>query len=204
MGEKRSKEQADMAEPHAEGAAADYRQLAEELVAQHGNREFLRDLRAMDRDVAGEQYVLKFLFDHDGMSHPTDVRRGMGVTSSRVAAILRCLERRGFVERAVDPADRRCAIVTLTDAGRACVVERRAAAVERYAWLLERLGPEDARAFVRLHQRIHDIFRESGGIARGAGESAIAAPPASASGASALPDCAAGPLSSEYSTEGRP
>lgn len=161
MEAKQSEDQARWVEQPAEGALVDYRALAEELVAQHGNREFLRDMRAMDRDVAGEQFVLKFLFDHDGTSHPTDVRRDMGVTSSRVAAILRCLERRGFVERTVDPDDRRRAIVTLTDEGRECVAEHRAAAVERFAWLLERLGPEDARAFVRLWQRIHEIFHEA-------------------------------------------
>lgn len=203
MGQIRNEQQADMTEPHAEGTAIDYRHLAEELVAQHGNREFLRDVRAMDRDVAGEQYVLKFLSDHDGMSHPTDVRRGMGVTSSRVAAILRCLERRGFVERAVDPADRRCAIVTLTDAGRTCMVERRAAAVERCAWLLERLGPEDARTFICLQRRIRDILRESGGVSRRTGEPAITAPSTSTSGASAPSDRAAGPFSSGPTTEGR-
>lgn len=143
------------------GAPVDYRALAEEMVAQHSNHAFLRDMRAMDRNVAGEQFVLRYLFDHDGISHPTEVRRGMGVTSSRVAAILRCLERRGFVVRTEDPADRRRAIVTLTDEGRACVVEHRDAAVERCVWLLRRLGPEDARAFMRLQRRVFDIFCEA-------------------------------------------
>lgn len=203
MDQSQNEERAVLPGPRADDATINYRQLAEELVAQHSSPEFLRDARAMDRNVAGEQFVLKFLFDHDGSSHPTDMRRGMGVTSSRVAAILRCLERRGFVERTVDPTDRRRAIVTLTDAGRACVTEHRAAAVERFVWLLERLGPEDARAFVHLHRRMHAIFREAHGAngedagrasAECGGEDAAAGTsPAPGARVSASPESAAGP-----------
>jgi DNA-binding MarR family transcriptional regulator len=48
----------------------------------------------------------------------SELRTNLGVSSSRMSTILRCLQRQGLIERSVDGLDRRFVVVVLTAFGR--------------------------------------------------------------------------------------
>ncbi|MBR6709412.1 MAG: hypothetical protein IKL84_07010, partial [Clostridia bacterium] len=58
------------------------------------------------------------------------------------------------------PNDRRCVLVSLTDAGRRIVLARRYELNEYFSHVLDRLGERDAREGLRILQRIAAIVEE--------------------------------------------
>ena len=68
------------------------------------------------------------------------------VRPQAMAGTLAGLERRGLVSRSPDAADGRRAIVSITDAGRAMLEERRSESVDRLAHALDQFTPQEREA----------------------------------------------------------
>src|SRR4051794_9540500 len=77
---------------------------------------------------------------------PTQLGRGLMLSSAGVTSRIDRLERRGYVRRLPDPNDRRGVIIELTDEGLAVVDEAVAANTASDRQLLERLDPEELAA----------------------------------------------------------
>ena len=80
----------------------------------------------------------------------------LGMTTSRVAAVLGSLEKKGLLERENDEVDRRRVLVSLTQAGDALCEKRRQHFMKKISMLLSMLG-DDAPEFVRLLGRVFEI-----------------------------------------------
>ena len=80
----------------------------------------------------------------------------LSMTTSRVAAVLGSLEKKGLLERENDAVDRRRVLVSLTQAGEALCEKRKAHFKSKIALLLSMLG-DDAPEFVRLLGRMFEI-----------------------------------------------
>ena len=93
------------------------------------------------------------------------VLRLLEMTTSRVAAVLNSLEKKGLIERCADAADRRRVLVALTERGGALCARKKEAARKRLAAVFERLGQEDTDQFIRLIRRIAQISESLGGRA---------------------------------------
>jgi MarR family transcriptional regulator, 2-MHQ and catechol-resistance regulon repressor len=113
-----------------------------------------RVLRPLNVSAAGG-LVLGLLRDHAAMS-PSALGDRLIVTRATVTGLLDSLERRGFVERSANPADRRSLIVEITPAGMAVLqqVRERVHARER-AWMSD-FSDAELDAFIATLQRIQD------------------------------------------------
>ena len=107
-----------------------------EAVALQGEDGALLCLRACERPMLSGELVER-----------------LGLTTGRVANILRQLEDKGLVRRVQDLGDRRRVHVSLTDEGAARADERYAALVRAHQRLLDGLGEADSREAVRLMRR---------------------------------------------------
>ena len=138
----------------------DYRAMAEQLVdlqLQLHQAPASRRLAALDR---GASLALGYLMDHHKAAHPKELVQGMSVSSARIAALVKHLEEQGLVQRSHDPEDCRQVIVSLTEAGERLIRKRRVETVEAVARALERLGPEDAAAYLRLRAKLVRSLQE--------------------------------------------
>ena len=142
-------------------------QVLRHLGAMHHGRS--RDIQAGTR---GETAVLLFLSHRrggprrpgrDACLTPGDLAAALGLSSARVANILKSLERKGRVERLHDTVDRRRVLVRLTPAGQKEVRRRGEEMLAGTTCLLTALGPEDGRAAVRILGRIRELV-DSGAI----------------------------------------
>ncbi|MCD8389804.1 MAG: MarR family winged helix-turn-helix transcriptional regulator [Oscillospiraceae bacterium] len=133
--------------------------------------ELLRRLPRGGRYGAGHQHQrggMAIVLMHSlygGGQSPSALSALLGVSGPRVTAILNDLETRGLICRTQTAADRRSVAVTLTAAGAAFVEEHdrsRRAQVER---LVERIGPADAQALIRILQAAEELRRGSDGTA---------------------------------------
>jgi DNA-binding MarR family transcriptional regulator len=69
-----------------------------------------------------------------------------GISQPSMTQLIQRLERQGLVSRRADPGDRRAALVSITDAGRKRIDERRRIRRARLAALLETLSIEERQA----------------------------------------------------------
>lgn len=113
-----------------------------------------RLLRPLNVSAAGG-LVLGILRDH-GPTSPSELGQRLIVTRATVTGLLDSLERRGFVRRSANPADRRSLIVEITPLG-LTVLQRVRTIIHRHekAWL-GALSDADVRACIESLQRIQD------------------------------------------------
>lgn len=138
----------------------DYRNRAEyflHYMRQLNRTAMIRDLTSL---ASGEQAVLYYLaFEHDGAS-AGELTSAFGIRSSRTAAILNTLEKKGHAKRLRSSRDKRQVLVFITDAGRQEVRGRYQEVISHMAEFLELLGPEDSEEFIRI---VRDaVLRNSG------------------------------------------
>lgn len=96
----------------------------------------LRQTHAVGDVTLSEVSVLARL-SRDGADSPGSLAELERVRPQAMASTLAALEERGLVSRRQDPADRRRAVMTVTDAGRSVLRERRSESVQRLTEVLD-------------------------------------------------------------------
>lgn len=138
----------------------DYSILAEKMLLLRAQLSHLPAGEAVSDACGGEFFALSLLLA-GAPSCPSALSRSMGVSYARIAALLKHLEQKGLVLRRTDEHDERRVNVSLTDAGRKLINERRREAIERVAAALRSLGEEDALEYIRLQQKMLDALSAS-------------------------------------------
>ena len=132
----------------------DDNRLGEALWAMH-----LENMHALDTIVEnsrtrGENGVLLYLYHVGRPLFPGDLTGKIGLTTGRIANILKVLERSGYVVRRPDAVDKRRVLVALTPAGEEAAARRNEEAISYHSKLLSRLEPNEARIFLDVLKRI--------------------------------------------------
>lgn len=109
----------------------------------------------------GEAAVLGYLTFHGDGVRAGELTEMLGFGSSRTAAILNALEKKGLARRSPDPDDGRQVLVHVTDEGRASTLARRAEATRITSRFLEALGEDDARELTRIVAKAARIQEQS-------------------------------------------
>lgn len=131
-------------------------ELTEELVRLLD--EYPREARdnRFSSTLRGEMAVMRLLHNSRQKMTAGELSSRLGMTTSRVAAVLGSLEKKGLLERENDEVDRRRVLVSLTQAGDALCEKRRQHFMKKISMLLSMLG-DDAPKFVRLLGRVFEI-----------------------------------------------
>lgn len=82
----------------------------------------------------------------EGPARLTSLAAAVAVSQPSMTQLVQRLERDGIVRRTTDPDDGRACLVSITDAGRALVRERRRRLRQRLAGLLTTLSPSELAA----------------------------------------------------------
>ena len=128
-----------------------------EGIAQLGHT---RSQRRMSGFSRGESHMLSYLTDNGGSATPGELSAELGVSTARIAALLKSTEGKGWVQRALRDDDKRCSTVTLTESGAQFICDRRQEIRSHTELMLRRLGDEDSAECIRIMYRIIDIERE--------------------------------------------
>lgn len=110
--------------------------------------------------MRGEMAVLRLLAREGQPIAAGEISRTLGMTTSRIAAVLGSLEKKTLILRQTDASDKRRVLVTLTPQGSVFFQARKQEALRDTGALLARLGEEDAVHFVRILKRIHELIPE--------------------------------------------
>ena len=138
-----------------------YYTLAREWMELRTDMPQMRENRQLSKMMQGEIYVLIYLAMNGNQAYPKDISTRMSFSSTRIAKILNCLEETEIITRTKDPNNSRQTIVTLTEKGAAITRKHQQAILDRMAWMLELLGPEDAKEYVRLQKKLTECFQKA-------------------------------------------
>ena len=122
----------------------DAMKLGETLWTMH-----LENMRVLEAIVErsrtrGESGVLLYLYHVGRPMFPGELTEKLGLTTGRIANILKVLERSGQVVRTPDPLDKRRVQVALTPKGESLARRQNADAVVFHARLMSRLNEAEA------------------------------------------------------------
>lgn len=125
-----------------------------ELLFRHGPHKLI------GKNARGECFVLRCLARSKAPLLPSDLSEQSHASTARIAVVLNTLEKKGLISRAIDPTDRRRILVSLTNVGQEYVAVVRTQLRKDMKHLLEELGEQDAREYLRITKRILQISQE--------------------------------------------
>ena len=137
-------------------AAKEEIDMLEALILDCRPRAFFQKLDEADN---GAGAVLRILHQLEGPVTSGMITRRMGVSSARVAALLKRLENRGLVSRVQGTEDARQTIVGLTEAGAATVEHMYADYCEDLARLIDSIGLDRLREFMLTAKEINSVMK---------------------------------------------
>ena len=101
----------------------------------------------------GEDGILLCLYTQARTMMPGEIMGSTGLSTGRIATILKRLEEKGLIQRMPDRDDKRRVLVNLTAAGSKQAAALYKATLEQQESLLRRLGEQDAQETLRLFER---------------------------------------------------
>lgn len=135
----------------------DFVSLSRELISLRAKLNNLPSGESMIKMSEGENRVLSFLLSNGTSAHPSQLSRSMSVSTARIAALLNRLEEKGMICRSCDPTDDRKIIVTLTEKGYSKISSIIEDTVFDISKILEALGEDDAKEYVRIQKKLLTI-----------------------------------------------
>jgi DNA-binding MarR family transcriptional regulator len=109
-----------------------------------------------EHDLTPHHFGMLMVLDQSGAETQQQLSRAVGVDPRNAVGVIDALERRGFVERQPDPADRRRHAVALTSAGRAAIRDLRRAGERVEERLLDCLTSTERAG---LHRTLGKLLR---------------------------------------------
>ena len=109
----------------------------------------------------GEAIMLECLAHSDNGLMPNEIAKSAYVSTARVAAFLKAVEKKGYIQRISLEGDRRKVNIVLTNIGWDAVKGRRERMLKGVVAYLERLGEEDTENLLRILEKTRTIMKEN-------------------------------------------
>lgn len=90
----------------------------------------------------------------------SEIQSRLHITKSAVSQMMNSLEKKGYLERRTDTADRRKVIVTLTQTGLDVLEETKETVNQTLEEIISRLGDENTKQLISLLEQVSDISKD--------------------------------------------
>lgn len=125
--------------------------LARELSDSHRSAFF----KSFDGSAAGIGFALKLLYSaQDNHLSAGALSEAMGVSTARVAVLLKKMESRGLIVKRHDSSDARVTVVYLSEEGKLAAKQTEETVLRCMSNLIDRIGMEKLRQFVALSAEV--------------------------------------------------
>lgn len=114
----------------------------------------------LSKMMRGELFALNYLNSKGTAVHPKELSEQLSVSTARIARLLNHMEEKKLIFRQPDPEDSRQILIHLTDEGRKKIELHRREVILQLAGMLEELGPDDAKGYIRILERIYHNSKE--------------------------------------------
>ena len=106
------------------------------------------------RPVFARERVLVVIDSYEGGVKQKDLRKELDVSPAAVSELVSKLEKDGYVERKVDPSDKRATLITLTELGAARAAELADEKNERYEKTFKALNAKEKEQLLKLLEKL--------------------------------------------------
>lgn len=96
----------------------------------------------------------------DSNTGVTEVQKQLHITKSAISQMMTSLEKKGYIERMIDPEDRRKRIVTLTVSGKDVLNKTKETTNHNLNEIFSSLGDENIKQFINLLNQVSDISED--------------------------------------------
>lgn len=132
----------------------DYAELASQFFQKMQMFRNKQHQKMITEPMQGEMFALIYIAQKGDSVLPGEIGSEMNISSARVAAALKNLEKKGLITRQIDLTDRRKILVSLTVEGKNFAEHHREMASSYAIKMLEFLGEHDAMEFIRIIGRL--------------------------------------------------
>lgn len=106
----------------------------------------------------GSCFVLAYLEQSSGEVIAGDLAKELRVSTARIAALLKKMEKNGLITRHSSPSDARKTIVTITPKGAAYANQEREQLLSKAELLIEKVGKRDLDELIRIFWKINAVL----------------------------------------------
>ena len=117
-------------------------------------------LKIVNDSNAGIGFVLKLFLEENHQLSAGQLSEAMGVSTARVAVLLKKMENRGLIEKKEDEADARVTLVKLSEDGKRIASSMKENMLQRIATVIDKVGEEKFLQFIALSHEIKDAMSE--------------------------------------------
>lgn len=114
----------------------------------------------IDESQKGIGFILVYLQESDHEVIAGDLARELGVSTARIAALLRKMEKNRLIFRYRSSEDARQTVVQIMQEGSAYVDKMKEQMLMKMELLIEKVGIEDMEEFIRISHKIKEAFDE--------------------------------------------
>ncbi|MCL2153435.1 MAG: MarR family transcriptional regulator [Oscillospiraceae bacterium] len=139
----------------------DYIKLATALFNDMGSVRRVNSQKSINESLHGEAFVLHYIAKRGGDVQPGEIGSEMNVSTARIATALNSLEKKGLITRQIDTTNRRHILVGITPDGKRTAEEHQKFVLENVAQMLELLGEQDAKEYVRITRKLAELLRNN-------------------------------------------
>lgn len=131
--------------------------LAEEFIQSRPTK-FPEEINATN---AGIGLVMKLLrTSAEGKLTAGDISVAMGVSTARVAVLLKKMEKKDLIVKTGDENDARVTVVSLSETGLKTINEARRDAIDRVSMVIDKLGEDKIRSFIDLSLEVRNTMED--------------------------------------------
>lgn len=114
----------------------------------------------IDEYQRGTGFVLVYLEKADHEVIAGELARELNVSTARIAALLKTMEKNELIERSHPPSDARQTIVRITQAGIDYAGQIKEKILEKMELLIDKLGKDELEEFIRISNNIREALGE--------------------------------------------
>ena len=114
----------------------------------------------IDESQKGIGFVLVYLQEANHEVIAGDLARELGVSTARIAALLRKMEKNGLIVRYRSAMDARQTVVEITPEGNIYADRMKEQMLRKMELLIEKVGRKDLEEFIRISHKIKETFDE--------------------------------------------
>lgn len=108
----------------------------------------------IDKSSVGVRAILKHLSENSDQATAGEISKALGVSTARVAVLLKKMAGKGLLEKQSDPSDGRLVVVRLSQLGRDTAEQLRHELSARLGTLIDEIGMERMLEFAAISQEI--------------------------------------------------
>lgn len=112
----------------------------------------------IDRSTVGLHAVLRYLYETQETVTAGKISEKMGISTARVAVLLKKMAAKGLIEKEKDASDGRLVVVQISESGKAYAKKIKDNIYVQLSVMIDKIGMERMLEFAQISKEIHELM----------------------------------------------